>query len=333
MWRLLLLAALLSVGVSVAFLARVLEGAGKATAGDNRPLDVLQPLPISPTAAGPSPARTIVPSPSPTSVAPPPAAVVQVDDARLRAAILQALGPDADDFAVAVWRPSDGRSATVAGDRVFYAASLFKLAVLYEAERRHAAGELDFDETVTLTAEDVAEDLGTLDELGAGEGDAVPVWRLLDAMVTFSDNTSAVALLHRLGGAEIDATLRGLAIETMSVNTEELPTTASDMAALMAAAIGGVGVGPEAAADMRALLARQTIRGGIPQGVPDGVLVGNKTGTWAGDTHDVAYIDAPGGTYVLAVLSDTDGGWETIKRLSAAVYAEMAGSDAASTTR
>lgn len=333
-WRLLLLAALLSVGLSVAVLVRVLEGGASATARDAPPIDVLQPLPLSPAARAASSASAI---PSPTALASPapvaPAVVAAADDPALRAAILTALGPDAEDCGVAVLRLSDGRSATVAGDRVFYAASLFKLAVLYEAERRRAAGGLSFDDRVTLTADDVAEDLGTLSELGAGEGDAVPISRLLEAMVTFSDNTSAVALLHHLGGAAIDATLRELGLATMSVNTEELPTTASDMLALMAAVATGVGVGPEAAADMRALLARQQIRSGIPQGVPEGVLVGNKTGTWGGATHDVAFVDAPGGTYVLAVLSDVDGGWATIARVSAAVYAEMTREGTASVSR
>ncbi|MCC6381222.1 MAG: serine hydrolase [Dehalococcoidia bacterium] len=333
-WRLLLLAALLSVGLSVAVLVRALDGVGAATASHSAAIDVLEPLPA--TATLPRQVFTATaeaPLPSPTALPPAATPVPLQDDARLRAVILEALGPDVEDYAVAVWRLADGRSATIDGERVFYAASLFKMAVLYEAERRHAAGELSFDDSVTLTAEDVAEDLGTLAELGAGEGDAVPVWRLLEAMVTFSDNTSAVALLHHLGGAAVDATLRGLGLEQTSVNTEELPTTAAEMAALMGAAIAGTGVGPEAAAEMRALLARQTIRSGIPRGVPEDVHVGNKTGTWAGATHDVAYVEAPGGDYVLAVLSDGEGGWEPIVRVSAAVYAEMAGAEAGTIRR
>jgi beta-lactamase class A len=54
------------------------------------------------------------------------------------------------------------------------------------------------------------------------------------------------------------------------------------------------------------------------------VKVGNKTGTWDNATHDVAFVEAPGGTYVIAVLTDGSGGWAPIARVSAAVYSLLA---------
>jgi hypothetical protein len=50
---------------------------------------------------------------------------------------------------------------------------------------------------------------------------------------------------------------------------------------------------------------------------------GNKTGTWEHITHDVAYVDAPGGTYIIAVLSDTDRDWDQIADVSEAVYSAL----------
>jgi beta-lactamase class A len=144
-------------------------------------------------------------------------------------------------------------------------------------------------------------------------------------MVTLSDNTSAVAMLHRLGGATIDATLRDAGIENTSVNTEELPTTASDMARIMELIVRGDGVSESAKTMMRDLLLGQGTRTGIPQGVPREVAVGNKTGNWEGATHDVAFVDAPDGTYIIAVLSDGSWEWDPLVRVSAAVYAAMTG--------
>jgi beta-lactamase class A len=225
---------------------------------------------------------------------------------------------------VVVKRLGDGRGATVNADKEFYAASLFKLAVLEEAERRISAGTLSLDDRLTLTGEDVAEDLGTLSEVPLDEDGSVSIREALRAMVTLSDNATAVALMHLLDAGQVDRTLRSLGIETMSVNTTDLPATAGDMARLMEALVIGRGLTPAAQADARALLLAQETRSGIPQGVPEGVAVGNKTGTWEDALHDVAFVDAPGGTYVLAVLTDGSGGWAPIARVSDAVYAVLA---------
>jgi beta-lactamase class A len=245
-------------------------------------------------------------------------------DPQLYGAIVAALGPDLEHYGVVVKRLTDGRGATVNADKQFYAASLFKLAVLEEAERRQSAGTLNFDDEITLTDEDVSEDLGTLSEVPMDSSGSLSIRDALRAMVTVSDNATAVALLHLLGGPEIDETLRSLGLTTMSVNTTDLPTTASDMALLMEAVVTGRGLTAEGQADARTLLLGQEVRSGVPQGVPGGVKVGNKTGTWDNATHDVAFVEAPGGTYVIAVLTDGSGGWAPIARVSAAVYSLLA---------
>jgi beta-lactamase class A len=249
-----------------------------------------------------------------------PATGTEATDEDLRAAIEKALGADADHYSVVVRRLHDGRGAALNPDRVYYAASLFKLALLYEAARQRSAGVLSFDQGVEVTARDVAEDLGTLGALGAGIGDTLPVREAVRAMVTISDNTSAVMMLYLLGPERVDQTLRSLGLSATSVNTTELPATAADMALLMEAIVRGRGVDPDARDEMLALLAKQETRTGIPTLLPAGVRVGNKTGTWPGATHDVAYVDAPTGAYVIAVLSDRGWVWEPIARVSRAVY-------------
>ena len=106
-------------------------------------------------------------------------------------------------------------------------------------------------------------------------------------------------------------------------NTTDLPTTAADMAILMEAISSGRGVSVEARADMRGLLLDQKTRFGIPEGLPARIAVGNKTGTWEGATHDIAFVDAPGGTYVIAILSDKGWDWAPLVRLSRAIYAAL----------
>lgn len=244
--------------------------------------------------------------------------------AALDKTIRDTLGPDVNHYSVSVYRQADGASASINGNTVYYAASLFKLAVLYEVERQRTDGTLDISGSIALTADDAAEDLGTLSRLGLGAGDSIPIETALKAMVTASDNSTAVALLRTVGASETDTTLRNLGILRMDVNTPLLPTTADDMARLMSAVVNGTGVSKQAAAEMRTLLSEQETRAGIPAGIPTGVTVGNKTGTWDGNTHDVAFVDAPGGTYVIAVLSDRGWVWPPIARVSRAVYDVLA---------
>jgi beta-lactamase class A len=230
------------------------------------------------------------------------------------------LGADIDHYSVVVRRLRDGWGVALNADREYYAASLFKLALLYEAERQRSLGLLDFDRAVEITARDAAEDLGTLSALGVGIGDTLAVRDAVRAMVTISDNTSAVMLLYLLGPSRVDQTLHSLGLRATSVNTADLPTTAADMALLMEAIVRGTDLTPASRDAMRELLLRQETRVGIPRLLPPGVRVGNKTGTWPGATHDVAFVEAPTGTYVIAVLSDRGWEWEPIARVSRAVY-------------
>jgi beta-lactamase class A len=295
------------------------------------PTAALRPLPPDADLEPPSVAMPAPPIERPARSTATPAPVTPLapatgdGDPALLAAIEAALGDDREHVSVVVRRLTDGRSASLNAEREYYAASLFKLALLYEAERQRSTGLLDWDERVPVTERDVAEDLGTLDQLGVGVGDTLSVREAVRAMVTRSDNTSAVLLLYHLGPAAVDRSLRALGLDSTSVNPQDLPTSAADMALLMEAIVRGVGVDPAWRDDMLGLLLRQEVRFGIPSGLPPGVRSGNKTGTWSTATHDVAFVDAPGGLYVLAVLSDHGWDWEPLVRVSRAVYAAMTG--------
>lgn len=246
-------------------------------------------------------------------------------DRALQTAIRQALGEESGHYSVVVRRLRDGRGAELNADRQYYAASLFKLALLYAAERQRADGHLRFDQWAQVTEDDAAEDLGTLATLGIGAGDYLPVSEAVWAMVTRSDNTSAVVMLGLLGARAVDSELVALGLTDTSVNTQALPTTAADMARLMEAIVRGEGVSADQRDEMMALLLQQETRVGIPALLPATVVVGNKTGTWEGATHDVAFVDAPTGRYVIAVLSDRDWDWAPIARVSRAVYDVLSG--------
>jgi beta-lactamase class A len=253
-----------------------------------------------------------------------PGAIASNPDAKLLATVQDAIGEDSDHIGVSVKRLTDGRSAQVNGDFQFYAASTFKLAVLYEAELRHARGELAYDDRITMTEEDMEQDLGTAGYLNIADDGSISIADILRPMIEVSDNSSAVALMHFLGTSRIDQTLRGLGIETMTLNSEQLWTTPNDLARLMEAIYRGEGTTDAERANMRDLLLAQTIRGGIPSAlgpeIQQGLLVGNKTGTWESAQHDVAFVEDQSGVYVIALLTDGSyDGWEAMHRVARAV--------------
>lgn len=95
------------------------------------------------------------------------------------------------------------------------------------------------------------------------------------------------------------------------------------MALLMEVIVRGEGLTLAAHERMLTLLAGQRTRSGIPAGISGEARTGNKTGTWEGATHDVAFVEAASGTYVIAVLTDGSWTWDIIARVSAIVYEQM----------
>jgi beta-lactamase class A len=253
------------------------------------------------------------------AVPPLPAFAAPVADAKLEKAVRAALSPYAGKFSVVVRNLEDGRSAYLDPGRVYYAASLFKLALLLEAYRQRDAGEIDLSELQTLTQEYADYDLNTLELLGLEVGDRITIADAVKAMVIVSDTPTAVMVQDIVGPLRVNATLAAIGATDTAITTE-LPTTAADMATLMAAVAAGSGVTEESRREMLALLLQENYRAGIPAGVPGGTAVAHKTGNFTGASHDVALVWGPGGPYIIAVLSDRN--WEAapIKAVSSAVW-------------
>ena len=250
----------------------------------------------------------------------PPSFASPVEEAALAALIRTTLSGYEGTYSVVVRNLEDGRSASLNEGQVYKAASLFKLVYLLGAYRQRDAGEIDFSQLLTLNEEHVAYDFGTLELLGLEEGDMLSVADALKAMIIVSDTPTAVMIQDLVGPVRAEQMLRSLGINDMSVLTPELPTTARDMALLMEAVAAGAGVTAESRREMLALLLQESIRGGIPSGVPPNSAVAHKTGNLTNITHDVALVWGPAGPYVIAVLSDRSWESQPLAAVSRAVW-------------
>lgn len=244
----------------------------------------------------------IPPLPSPrgsrtAAPAPPPRA-----EDTLEGLIRDRLGPNASHYAVVVEHLDDGRRVAIDSDRVFYAASLFKLEVMYEIFRQREAGVLDFDE------EYVASDYYSSFDLGphvVEQCARVSVRALLGAMMSVSDNVAAVMLQDRAGAGNVNDAMMTLGLRQTALTADgSLPTTAGDMARLVEAIARGEAVSGDASKEMADLMATEEFNDRIPVGLPDGTLVEHKTANWDNATHDAGIVHGKKGTYLMVLMSD-----------------------------
>jgi beta-lactamase class A len=246
-------------------------------------------------------------------------------DAGLQSAIASALLGFETHASVSVRNLADGRSATVDESRSWYAASTFKAAILLAAYQQRDAGVLDFGKIVTVEPKYAENDLGTLEYLGIRPNDLITIGDAIKGMIVVSDTSLAGLVQDQVGGNAVDAALRDVGATVMTVNSRELPTTAADLTQLMIAIASAHGVSGESRDEMLSLLSQEWFTSGVVAGLPGGTQYAHKSGNLGEATHDAAIVWAPGGPYVIVVMTDGSGGWEPIATVSAAVWAYFAG--------
>jgi len=195
-------------------------------------------------------------------------------------------------------------------------ASLYKLALLLEVESRVEAGRLSYTDTITIEDEDVGAD-GS-DEL---PGTVMTIDAALEAMITYSDNGTGLAFWHVLGPENVNATLAAQKIGGFHValdDTEDNVATPAAIGAFFTLLVRGQLVSPAASGRMLARLERQRINDRLPDQLPEGTVVGHKTGNLAGLSHDAGVIFTKFGPRVVVAMT-WDAAEETSKEFIADV--------------
>jgi beta-lactamase class A len=203
-------------------------------------------------------------------------------------------------YGIAVKHLRSGQYAAVNGDRVFEAASLYKLAVMVELYAQQAAGEVDLD------AEFPAYTIVGYDVAGFAIYGAPTTYSLreaLVAMITVSDNEAAQFLLYRLGPERINQRMAALGLPSTTVDWDTT-TTPNEMLALLELMATGQLVSRQASTEMIELLLDQRVNDRLPIGLPAGVPIAHKTGNLPGLAHDAGIVYSAAGPYILVVMTD-----------------------------
>lgn len=175
----------------------------------------------------------------------------------------------------------------------------------------------------------VLEDAWTHGDLKRTTGDEEDVRKA----ITISDNPGADRLIKRLEQARINRWLHehGYAQTRLKhLLTGPRPdgpnvVSAQEMTRMLLEIAGGNLISPEASTEMREVLLAQTRRTRLPAQLPEGVAIGNKTGTLRGIVNDAAFVEPPHGPrYAIAVLvsqaGDDAATSRALARLSRKVY-------------
>jgi beta-lactamase class A len=191
-------------------------------------------------------------------------------------------------------------------------ASLIKLPILAAFREAAEAGRLDPDERTDVPAGASVDGTGVLKALAPG---LQPTWNdLATLMITVSDNVATNLLVDRLGMDTIQAWIdkTGLAqtrLERRMMDRAAMAagrsnrTSAADMEALLSAVAAGTCVSGVASREMRRALEAQQIQDRLARRLGEGVRVANKTGNFTDVIHDAGIVTWPGGTLVIAVLT------------------------------
>lgn len=190
-------------------------------------------------------------------------------------------------------------------DVVFIAASLYKLGVLAHVETLVDAGTLTYTDTIEIQPEDITDD-GSYEIAGS----VLTIDEALEAMITLSDNGTALAFWHQLGPDNINASLQRLGLGEFHIANDD-----DDDHTVSARAIGQYFtllaqrklVSAAASGRMLARLERQTVNDRLPAELPEGTVVAHKTGNLGFATHDAGIIYTRAGPrIVVGMTANTD---------------------------
>jgi beta-lactamase class A len=202
-----------------------------------------------------------------------------------------------------------GASASLDAERVWPAASLFKIPILIEILSEEDSGQLDAERRLEIRPQDWTDGSGVLQ---ARVGDQLSVRELTRLMIQESDNIAALVLLDAAGVTRTNATSERLGLHATRLvdhrggETGEHTTSAADMAHLLLGLASGQVINQHVSeAALSVLELKQTVSW-LADDLPFWVKVAHKWGDLPQARNDAGVVFTPRGSYVVAVL--TEGG-------------------------
>ena len=214
-----------------------------------------------------------------------------------------------------------GRRISIHGQDRFPMASVFKFPVALVVLQRVDAGEFQLDDNVTIEPSQFSRGHSPLRDSANGKAVTVPVRRLIELMVSESDNTAVDYFIHRLGpaitnriralggdGVRVDRPENDIAVFIQAkgiaayVRDPRDTSTPDGMAALLRAfALRADGLAPASHDLLLHFMTASHNPVRLAAALPAGTAVAHKTGTMPGVFNDAGIITSADGKHHIVV--------------------------------
>jgi beta-lactamase class A len=246
-----------------------------------------------------------------------------------------------------------GRTASSNGSDHFPMASVFKFPVALVVLQRADAGEFKLNDPITIQPSQFSRGHSPLPDSAKGRPVMVTVRRLVELMVTESDNTAVDYFIRRLAGANITAQIgaiggAGVRVDrpendiAVAISTHGIAAYIADprdtalpdgMASLLAAfARRKDGLTPTSHDLLLQFMTKSHNPVRLASALPAGAIVAHKTGTMPGVFNDLGIITSADGKHHIAIAIFTkkaaeqneDVALKVVGQIARAVYDEFA---------
>lgn len=230
---------------------------------------------------------------------------------------------------------SDWDTPYVMNSRSQSSASIIKIYILGAVLELSDRGVLDLDQKITVRRSDI---VGGAGSISGHTGEPVySVYKLLDYMITESDNTATNVLIDTIGMDTVqdfivrhgftDTVIRRKMMDFRALQEgRDNLTSISDVGKFFSLVCEGRLVSPRADGMMIDIFLRQTDKECLNSAIPDGNIA-HKTGELAGVYHDVGIVYHESKSYVLCIMTNNSPNrkhtLEVMRRIAAMVDAQF----------
>lgn len=197
-------------------------------------------------------------------------------------------------------------------DKIFPAASLVKIPIMAACCYAENEGRISLKEILRLSGSNKYSGSGKLKYTAVGT--ALTIDKLMELMISESDNTATNMLIERLGFDYLNACFKRMGLKDSNIcrrmmdfnsrrEGKENFTTASDLAFILEEIYKNRLINKRYSQLCLGFLKKQKIKDRIPSKLPKETEVAHKTGLERGVCHDAGIIFTPKGDFLICVLA------------------------------
>lgn len=215
-----------------------------------------------------------------------------------------------------------GQTASLHPFELFIGASTLKIPIAMAVLKLVTDGKLSLGEEITYTQADFEAGTGIL-QGSIQPGDRISVERLLELLITVSDNIARNMLERYIGSETIRAYMLSIGATPSYEPDQPLITPAGMNKILIALDAGKAGLSPKHTQRLLDWMKSTVHNTRLPANLPPNVTVAHKIGSWPGQIHDVGLVYAPERSFAISVFTKDipePEAEQVIARVARAVY-------------